>query len=203
MPVHFGGSSIDEVRYGEEERTLKTGDGAGRRLCSNHASESMSRKKLNQYCSVHVRSLRSVTAHIDTTLTLNHSLSLLIAPSPMTTRQLLLRTPGSTRYCLQTPSSGALHQIRRSYALSRFPSKRAPGVGRNRENIKPVQPSTRRMVQDEPQTLKDISSADESRTWHTSQHPPTSNAKEGLQRLLMLNNTLIIERYFVVRPLCY
>lgn len=83
-------------------------------------------------------------------------------------------------------------QPRRSYALSRFPGRRAAGVGRNRERINP---STRPERHGDPQPSEDIPSDDNSRLWHTAQRPPTSNSEEALKRLLLQNDTLIIERY--------
>lgn len=84
----------------------------------------------------------------------------------------------------------------RSYALSRFPSKRATGVGRNREKINAV--SARQEGRGDPQPLEDTPSDDNSRMWHTSQRPPTSNSEDGLKRLLLQNDVLIIERYLSV-----
>ncbi|KAJ3564277.1 hypothetical protein NP233_g8401 [Leucocoprinus birnbaumii] len=60
--------------------------------------------------------------------------------------------------------------------------------------MKPTRPSTNRSPQDDSHPFEETASAEESRMWHTSQRPPTSNAGEGLKRLLMENDTLIVER---------
>ncbi|KAF9453266.1 Scramblase-domain-containing protein [Macrolepiota fuliginosa MF-IS2] len=86
------------------------------------------------------------------------------------------------------------HQSRRSYALSRFPNRRATGVGRSRDPTTTTNLSRRRQGLDESQPLEDTPSGDESRMWHTSQRAPTSNFEEGLDKLLIQNDTLIIER---------
>jgi len=94
----------------------------------------------------------------------------------------------------QTPKSGVFRQPRCSYTLSRFPRKRPVGPGRSRKILKPkISPSKKDPSQDGYQDT-DIPSAKELPVWYTSQHPSVSNAEEGLQRLLMQNETLIIER---------
>lgn len=86
------------------------------------------------------------------------------------------------------------HQQCRSYALSRFPTKRATGAGRSRETPSFGNPSvSQRPVNGLP--LEDVPSDEDSRMWHVSRRPPASNVGEGLERLLMQNETLIIERY--------
>jgi len=95
-------------------------------------------------------------------------------------------------YC-QTPTSGVFRQPRCSYTLSRFPRKRPVGPGRCREILKPISPSKKDPSQNGYQDI-DTPSAKELPMWYTSQHPSVSGAEEGLQRLLMQNETLIIER---------
>lgn len=110
------------------------------------------------------------------------------------TRMLL----SNSAFSLQRYSSRPLttrYQPWRSYALSRFSNRRATGAGRSRETVKSANPPLTRQRPDNPQPLEDTPSDDESRMWHTAQRPPTSNSQEGLQRLLMQNDTLIIERY--------
>ena len=93
----------------------------------------------------------------------------------------------------QTPTSGVCHQHRCSYTLSRFPRKRPVGPGRSREILKPISPSKKDPLQDGSQRI-DLPSTKELPVWYASQRPSVSNAEEGLQRLLMQNETLIIER---------
>ncbi|KAF7778830.1 hypothetical protein Agabi119p4_3175 [Agaricus bisporus var. burnettii] len=87
-----------------------------------------------------------------------------------------------------------ISQQRRLYALSRFPTKRAAGPGRSRENVNPKNSSSSQQPIQGKIPLENIPSDSESRLWHTSQRPPTSNPEEGLRRLLMENETLIVER---------
>jgi len=93
----------------------------------------------------------------------------------------------------QTPTSGVCRQPRCSYTLSRFPRKRPVGPGRSREILKSISPSKKDPSQDGSQGI-DIPSTKELPVWYASQLPSVSNAEEGLQRLLMQNETLIIER---------
>ncbi|KXN90546.1 hypothetical protein AN958_04218 [Leucoagaricus sp. SymC.cos] len=109
-------------------------------------------------------------------------------------RHLFLGSIFNTRQCLKSSLNRTLHQTNPSYALSRFPNKRAIGAGRKRESAQPIRSSMKRLPQDDFPLIYDAPSAEESRLWHTSQRPTTSNAREGLQRLLMHNDTLIIER---------
>lgn len=89
-----------------------------------------------------------------------------------------------------------ISQQRRLYALSRFPTKRAAGPGRSRENMNPKNSSSSQQPIQGKIPLENIPSDSESRLWHTSQRPPASNPEEGLRRLLMENETLIVERSF-------
>lgn len=73
----------------------------------------------------------------------------------------------------------------RSYAFSRFPD-RDVGTRRKRPTISSTRP-TRESVEEE-------SSVDESQLWRTSTRPPASDSREGLERLLLHDDTLIIER---------
>ena len=75
---------------------------------------------------------------------------------------------------------------RRTYALSRFPTRPVTGA---RWRLRPPPNPPR---ENQP-------SADESLLWHTSGRPPTSRQAEGLRTLLLRNNTLIIERCDVPR----
>lgn len=58
----------------------------------------------------------------------------------------------------------------------------------------PTSSSKKDPPQDGYQDIQDAPSTEELPMWYTSQHSSVSNAEEGLQRLLMQNETLIIER---------
>lgn len=103
----------------------------------------------------------------------------------------------------QRSVTAALRQIAarpgcRSYALSRFTTPRT-GVSRARRI-----PSARVSGSSEPASLtprspppprEDTPSGEESLLWHASQRPPNSNAADGLKKLLLGSNTLVIERW--------
>lgn len=74
-----------------------------------------------------------------------------------------------------------------SYALSRFP-KRYPGAGRTRPTAPLNNPTPSAMPHEESP------SGEDSQLWHTSQRPPASDPEQGLHRLLMESDTLVIER---------
>lgn len=104
---------------------------------------------------------------------------------------------GSFRYVqlrYQIPTSEVFRQPRCSYTLSRFPRKRPVGPGRSRDIPMPTSSSKKDPPQDGYQDIQDAPSTEELPMWYTSQHSSISNAEEGLQRLLMQNETLIIER---------
>lgn len=112
----------------------------------------------------------------------------------LSSRPLFLGSVRCLQQCLRTPTHEVLRQACRTFALSRFPTRRTIGAGRSRETLKPFRRTTRGQSQDDSQPMEVTPSAEESRIWHTSQRPPTSNTEEGLQKLLMQNDTLIIER---------
>ncbi len=87
----------------------------------------------------------------------------------------------------------------RNYALSRFDERR-PGGGRERPKLAPRDAQNRRSRgeaekpndwQSEQQFLGEQSPLD---LWEASQRPPASNPEEGLKRLLLENNQLLITR---------
>lgn len=80
----------------------------------------------------------------------------------------------------------------RAYALSRFPERR-PGVGRNRW---PTQNGTDRKQADERHEFEaePEPSAEESPLWAASQRPPSDDPEEGIRRLLLSNETLVVTR---------
>ena len=80
----------------------------------------------------------------------------------------------------------------RAYALSRFPERR-PGVGRNRW---PVQNGTNRKQADEHHEFEaePEPSAEESPLWAASQRPPSDDPEEGMRRLFLSNETLVVTR---------
>ncbi len=91
----------------------------------------------------------------------------------------------------------------RTYALSRFPDRNS-GNSRQREKPKRVTPRAP-PPQDEPaeqgsgwfnfpSNVEGKPSAEESPLWQASQRPPASDPEEGLTRLLMDNNLLIVTR---------
>lgn len=97
---------------------------------------------------------------------------------------------GLCRAATRSWASPLLPQCR-TYAISRF-SKRAAGTSRTRERVQPRQ-SQDRDVSHEFVAAEQVPSEEESRLWHSSQRPPTSNPEEGLKRLLQ-NDVLVIER---------
>ncbi|KAF9458675.1 Scramblase-domain-containing protein [Collybia nuda] len=80
---------------------------------------------------------------------------------------------------LRTYRPQILLQRYRTCTLSRFPI-RQPGSSRQRGVRVPLHPS---ILVPQQEVL-----------WHTSQHLPTDNLEEGLNRLLIDNNALLIER---------
>ncbi|TFK42716.1 Scramblase-domain-containing protein [Crucibulum laeve] len=77
----------------------------------------------------------------------------------------------------------------RTYSISRFPT-RTTGSGRaQRKNT----PHSRGHLQPIIPTEANASD-EESQLWHTSQRPPTNPPENGLWKLLLENDTLIIER---------
>ena len=94
--------------------------------------------------------------------------------------------------------------FKRNYARSRYP-ERNPGVGRSRDN--PERLLNNRRTQDDTQQQQEEGafwspfrqeqqpSVEDSPLWESSQRPPSSNPQEGLQKLLLENNTLVVTRY--------
>lgn len=89
---------------------------------------------------------------------------------------------------LRSPCASSL--LKRTYAFSRFPEPRPVGAGRKRPGSRPVQPNA---TKSESQH-ENVSSEDESRLWQSSIRPASSDPKETLRRILMENETLVIER---------
>ncbi|RDB20951.1 hypothetical protein Hypma_011469 [Hypsizygus marmoreus] len=85
-------------------------------------------------------------------------------------------------------SSRCLRQalpFHRTYTLSRFP-QRNTGASRERRRSIPI-------VSEAP-PREGTPSGDKSESWKTSQRPPASNPSEGLKKLLLENDRLVIER---------
>ncbi|TCD66687.1 hypothetical protein EIP91_001041 [Steccherinum ochraceum] len=85
----------------------------------------------------------------------------------------------------------------RNYARSRF-EERNPGTSRSRPNLSPRDPRTRPQREDSTydSTLghEQQPSVSESAIWEASQRPPAGDPEEGMRRLLMDNDLLIVER---------
>lgn len=85
----------------------------------------------------------------------------------------------------------------RTYALSRF-EKTRPGVGRERPKIVPK--TVHNPQKDDTQAsqsyqYEDKPSVSQSSLWEESVRPPSSNPEEGLRKLLMENDKLVVTRY--------
>lgn len=123
------------------------------------------------------------------------------------------------RSCLkQNLSAAAVVQPCRTYALSRFPHEKRPGSGRARERVVRVPPRQRRPTPEqepEPEPLFNFPffnlgpkeskpSAEESPLWEEASQraPPSGNSTEGLSRLLMDNNVLVVTRYALPSVQC-
>ncbi|KAL0947421.1 hypothetical protein HGRIS_013533 [Hohenbuehelia grisea] len=83
-----------------------------------------------------------------------------------------------------------INQVR-TFALSRFPQRR---TGTSRETRRVLPPTEKPKTGPYPQH-ESTPSEEESQLWHTSSRPPASNPETGLRRLLMDNDTLVIERH--------
>ncbi|KAI0818518.1 Scramblase-domain-containing protein [Irpex lacteus] len=92
--------------------------------------------------------------------------------------------------------------LTRGYARSRY-SEKNPGVGRSRD--RPERLSNSRPIRDDipPQEQytygsafksEQQPSAEESPLWETSQRPPASNPEEGLRKILLENDVLVVTR---------
>lgn len=101
----------------------------------------------------------------------------------------------STRASCSPPllAPGSLSSAR-TYALSRFEKSR-PGVGRERPKL-----THRQRSEDNPRTdgsrfsHEDRPSAEKSPLWEQTARSPANNPEEGLQRLLMENDRLVVTR---------
>lgn len=92
----------------------------------------------------------------------------------------------------------AVHLTRGYASRSRFPDK-TPGTGRARE--RPQKLHNQKTQEARPQTqagfhprFEEQPSAEQSPLWEASQRPPASNPREGLQKLLLENNLLVVTR---------
>jgi hypothetical protein len=88
------------------------------------------------------------------------------------------------------------HATRRSYALSRFPQRR-PGVGRRRQHVendnnRSSTSSFRPAHEELPQ--EDKPSSETSPLWQESARSINSDPAEGLRRLLMTHESLVVTR---------
>ncbi|KAI0709418.1 Scramblase-domain-containing protein [Earliella scabrosa] len=102
--------------------------------------------------------------------------------------------------CLPPCSALGSLSLARTYAYSRF-EQRTPGVSRERPKVSPrQQPDTRSRGGEDPQgfsfsfSYEYRSSAEQSPLWEQSGRPPASNPEEGLRRLLMDNDRLVVTR---------
>ena len=102
--------------------------------------------------------------------------------------------------CLPPSSALGSLSLTRTYAYSRF-EKPTPGVSRERPKVSPrQQPDTRSRGGEDPQgfsfsfSYEYRSSAEQSPLWEQSGRPPASNPEEGLRRLLMDNDRLVVTR---------
>ncbi len=92
--------------------------------------------------------------------------------------------------------------LTRGYARSRY-SERNPGVGRSRD--RPERLLNNRPIRDDPPLQEQYTygsafkseqqpSAEESPLWEASQRPPASNPEEGLRKILLENDVLVVTR---------
>ena len=124
-----------------------------------------------------------------------------------TTISFTLRRPVLSHAHTSTPLKLTLT---RGYARSRFP-ERSPGVGRSRDRPEKLFNRDTRPAQDSnaPQPEQEYGnfwsssftgksegqpSVEQSPLWKASQRPPASNPEEGLKRLLLDNDLLVITR---------
>lgn len=96
----------------------------------------------------------------------------------------------------------AFHAARRTYALSRFP-QRTPGVGRRRQHVE--NDNSRRDTSGPRPTRREVphedqSSSETSPLWQESARSTNSNPAEGLRRLLMTRESLVVTRLAFSRP---
>jgi hypothetical protein len=111
----------------------------------------------------------------------------------------LFRTSRALRRRLVVPVDphdlvGSRSQIlvrNRTFAISRF-TERTTGVGRTTRRNPPTsfQQPPPRSVENEQKPF-----IEESQLWETSRRPPVSSPEDGLKRLLLRNDTLVIERW--------
>jgi hypothetical protein len=90
----------------------------------------------------------------------------------------------------------ALPAARRTYALSRFP-QRSPGVGRKRQHVQNDNSRTGTSgfnPTHETVPKEDQPSSETSPLWQESARPINSDPAEGLRRLLMTRESLIVTR---------
>lgn len=82
----------------------------------------------------------------------------------------------------------------RGYALSRFPEPRRPGGSRQtRSSLQ--RPSKSAEQETDTFRVEQRPSTEESPLWQASQREPASDPAEGMRRLLMENDLLVITRY--------
>ena len=103
------------------------------------------------------------------------------------TTSLLLNLP---RY---RPALRPLLASRRTYALSRFP-ERNTGSSRQRPRITARERPEIRPFKDEDPTYEERPSSEASPLWDESQRGPFSDPEEGLKRLLLYNDELVVTR---------
>ena len=117
-------------------------------------------------------------------------LGLRVAPryASLVARPPVTRTP---RPLASLPALGSVLTAR-TYAFSRFEKPR-PGVGRERPRVNPL--NRREAEAEGPRyTYEERPSAEESPLWEQSVRPPASDPEEGLRRILMQNDSLVVTR---------
>lgn len=108
----------------------------------------------------------------------------------------LLALAGRRR--LVIPQTTFIHW--RNYALSRFPERRtgfgrSAGPGRKTTQGASTPTQSEDIGQQSQFTNEKHFSADDSQLWNLSQRMPSSDPEEGLKRLLLNNDTLVITRH--------
>lgn len=106
------------------------------------------------------------------------------------------------RKCLHTnfkTATAFLQQPCRTYAYSRFPEN-GPGSSRTRDRPQRIPQSLHREPSADSKSSSDFEheekpSVNESDLWEASQRAPASDPVEGLTRLLMDNDVLVVTRY--------
>lgn len=103
----------------------------------------------------------------------------------------------TTSFLLNVPRSRpALRPIfaSRTYALSRFP-ERNTGSSRQRRRVTARERSSKESSENETTSYEERPSSAESLLWVESQRGPFSDPEDGLKRLLLGNDELVVTRW--------